>query len=647
MSKTFEKNIQALFKKDVKLATELFGIKTNSNLEVIQQGDDPVNLNIIDKKYSYPIYETSPLKEIEEKRKEFEKYKRYPALYFFGMGNGIFIKLLFANPTLKEVIVFEPNLEIIYIAFNIVDFSEEILSEKLKIFLPQEISYAKAINIFSNPDTQLYIKAYELHIYSSYYEKFYSEEIINLNRLLIRAIKQVIINYGNDTIDTLIGIEHQIKNIPQMIKNPYFRQLANKANSSLAIITSTGPSLSKQLPLLKEIQDYATIISVDASMPILEKEGIVPDFVTSLERIEATAKFFEKTSEEFQRKFITIHASLQHEKVLKNSYPPQMLVMRPFPYNRFFKLSKYGYLGIGMSAANMAYELAYFLGFKTIILIGQDLAYGKDGTSHANGHVYGKDEIKHKETDEYVTAYGEEGTVRTTRTWNMFRNFFEKDIENAKEDGVVTINSTEGGARIEGAIEIPFKEAIKKYLTKTKKTRFKLKTTKREVQNKELLKAHKKCLEMMRYGEKVKTQIEKIFLEVVKECEILEELNKKNELEKIDFDKLIKLSGEIDKIKSKIETKKFRTMYGDVIQSYLVNKELDLAKIMIKDTNTEIEKKAKLIDWIFNHKEWLFMLAGSINAQIVVIKRSLPNLEEEIKKRKLKNNLNFVTNKQK
>ena len=54
-----------------------------------------------------------------------------------------------------------------------------------------------------------------------------------------------------------------------------------------------------------------------------------------------------------------------------------------------------------------------------------------------------------------------------------------------------------------------------------------------------------------------------------------------------------------------------------------------------KESNTEIEKKAKLIDWIFNHKEWLFMLAGSINAQIIVIKRSLSNLEKELKEKKL------------
>ena len=637
MSQIFENNIKALFEKNPQLAANIFGSQ-NKNFELVQQGDDNINLNIIDIKNNYPIYETKPLKEIEKKQKELKKYERYPGLYFFGIGNGILIKLLFSNPTHKQIIVFEPNLEILYIALHIVDFSEEILNNKLKIYLPQEMTYAKALDIFLNPDIKLFVKTYELIIYSNYYSKFYKKEIIELNKLLIRAIKQTITNYGNDTIDTLIGIEHHIKNLPEMLKNPYYSQLKNKKNSDLAIIVATGPSLTKQLPLLKEIQEYVTIISVDASMPILEKAGIIPDFVTSLERVEATAKFFENTSKEFQEKTIKIHASLQHEKVLNNSHGQKILVMRPYNYNRFFGLNKYGYLGIGMSAANMAYELAYALQFEKIILIGQDLAYAKTGTSHADGHVYGENEIEFKETDEYITAYGGNEVIRTSRTWNMFRNFFEKDIEHTTKEGVETINATEGGARIHGAIEMTFKEVIKNYLSKNKKKNIKLRTATEKSINKDLIKAHKKILDMYNYGSKIQSQIEKLFLKVAKEYKLLEELNEKKQLEKIDYNKLLKISSQIDKIKSKIENKKFNSLYGDTIQSYIINKELDLAKIIVTPSNTELEKKAKLIDWIMNHKEWLFMLAGSINAQRIVIQRSIDNLEKELNDR----NLSFI-----
>ncbi|WP_456480712.1 motility associated factor glycosyltransferase family protein [Nautilia sp.] len=636
MSVIFEKNIQALVEKNPVLASKIFSLPTHKNFEVVQQGEDPINLNIIDMQRNYPVYKTQPLEEIKEKQKKFKLYERYPVLFFYGLGNGIFIKLLFANPTHKKVFVFEPNLEIIYIAMHIVDFSEEILSGKLEIIIPDDLTYAKALEIFIHKDVQLFARTFELHIYSDYYEKFFAESIIKTNKILIRAIKQTVTNFGNDTIDTLIGIEHHINNIPLMLTSPHFSQLKNKKISDVAVIVSTGPSLAKQLPLLKQIQNHITIISVDASLPILAKHKIKPDFVTSLERVQLTSEFFKKTPKNFQKDIIMLHASLQHKDVLKYSHGKKILPMRGFRYTKYFGMHKYGYLGIGMSAANMAYELAYFLGYKTIILIGQDLAYSEEGESHSDGHVLGKKEVKFKDSDEYVTKYGGNGTIRTTRVWNMFRNFFEKDIEFTKKENILTINATEGGARIHGAVEMPFKEAVDKYIdtSKTKKT-LKLRKLSEKTVNTLLLKAHGKIENMLNYGTKVQKKIEKVFLDVAKECENLEKLKEENRLEEIDFKKLLKLSKKIDKIKDILETKKLSVMYGETIQSYLVNKELDLAKIMVRPSNTELEKKAKLIDWIMNHKEWLFMLAGSINAQIIVVKRAAKNLEKELKKRNL------------
>ena len=76
MSQIFEKNIKALLKKNPSLASQLIAITNNENFEVVQQGNDPINLNIIDKKRNYPIYLTTPLKEIEEKQKTFSKLRQ-------------------------------------------------------------------------------------------------------------------------------------------------------------------------------------------------------------------------------------------------------------------------------------------------------------------------------------------------------------------------------------------------------------------------------------------------------------------------------------------------------------------------------------------------------------------------------------------
>ena len=634
MTEIFEKNLNALITKDPILSSKLFALTTNKRFEIVQQGEDRANINIIDKKTFEPMYKTSPLKEIEKTLEDFEKhYKRYPYLFQFGIGNGIFLKFLMQNPLHKAVFVYEPEIEILWIVFNLIDFSKEIEESKILFFYSKDYSYVEAWRIFNVLDVKLYSRTYFLYAENNFYERNYSDEMIRVNKINTRAIKEAVTGLGNDTIDTLMGIEHHIQNLPLMLKGAKFTSLKNQKLSDIAIIVSTGPSLAKQLPLLKEIQDYVTIISVDASMPILEKWGIIPDFVTSLERVEATAEFFKKTSPEFQKKFITIHASLQHKAVLENSYGEKMLVMRPFRYTRYYELPDYGYLGRGMSAANQAYELAYHMGYKKIVLIGQDLAFGKDGKSHSDGHVFGEDEVKTKE-ELYTIAYGGEGLVRTTKIWNMFRGFFEQDIAETKQEGIETINATEGGARIEGAIEKPFREIVKE-IKKAKKKKIKLEYPSEKEINENLIKAYEKTKNIIEYGEKSQKKVEEVFLEVAEVFDELVKLKDENKLEEIDFEKLRKVSDRIDEIKDMIEKEEFSLMFGEVVQSYLIQKEMVLALIAVQNPQTEIEKKAKLIDWIMNHRDWLFNLAGSINAEILVVKRAMKNLEEEVRKRGL------------
>ena len=81
-----------------------------------------------------------------------------------------------------------------------------------------------------------------------------------------------VIAVGNDSTDALIGLEHHLLNLPELITTPSFKELISNAKTTdTAVIVSTGPSLHKQIPLLKEYAPYITIISVDASFPILTK----------------------------------------------------------------------------------------------------------------------------------------------------------------------------------------------------------------------------------------------------------------------------------------------------------------------------------------------------------------------------------------
>jgi hypothetical protein len=624
----YEKNLSALLGVNPSLAANLFSLNANTKFSVFQ-GKELIDINIIDNDSHRYIYD-SPVSDVEKFIQDSEtEYSRYPVLFFYGIGNGIFYKLLSANPAHKHIIIIEPEIELLFIALNFIDIAEDIQSERIILQLSSHMTFGEATKLVYKGDIKPYVKLYNLRIHSPFYEH-YQRDIQEMNTILIRSFKQMVLNHGNDTNDALIGIEQHIYNLPTMIENYKIQELMQQNKNDNAVIISTGPSLAKQIPLLKIYAPYMTLICIDASLPILQEHGIVPDVVVSMERVELTSKFFENLDPSVKEKTYFVVSSLTHKKSVTNLADAKLvLAMRPLSYMRYFDMPEFGYIGSGMSAANLGYQLAYYMEHKNILLIGQDLAYSDDGRSHSKGHIFSENEVKHKENDLIVTKYGGDGFIKTTIIWDIFRNFFEKDIELTSQEGIPTYNCTEGGARIHGAIEKPFSEVLSEIVQmNTEKTPISIQRTPADEIPVLLKHAYDKTQELIDYGLEFKLEIETLFIDIAQEIETLEEHNKNNTLEKIDYDSLIVLSEKIDVIKEKVESLEFSKMYIDTVQSYIFHQELDLAKIVVQNAETELEKKAKLIEWIIAHRYWLFSLAGGIEAELTAITRGRPPLIE-------------------
>ncbi|EGK8075585.1 motility associated factor glycosyltransferase family protein [Campylobacter lari] len=450
----FLKNTQALFEVDQILAYELRKLTNTQRFQLIENKIfDTHNQIFLDENHSF----------------DFEKFELYPVLFFYGFGDGEFFSELLKNQHLKHIVIFEDELEILYLAFHMIDFSAFLRKEKLILFFTPNINTAQIKVLFNYPNIKHTLKIFNFHFYNEFYTNFYSSNAQNIMQTLLNIIKTLMLTRGNDPKDALIGIKHNVINLEKIIAHTPFKSLIKdrKAKAKNAIIVSTGPSLIKQLPLLKKYQENAVIFSADSSYAILAKEGIKPDYVFSLERVDFTSEFFNNDFGDFDKDILFIIASLTHPKTieyLEKNNRNYMLVLRPLFFESKLGLNEYGFLGNAMSVANMAYELAGALRFENIILIGQDLAYSDDGKSHPKEHLYGDqgdEEVVYKE----ITAYGGNGKVKTQLTWYLFLKSFEKDIALAKNIlNVKTYNATEGGARIEGTIEKPFKEICEEML---------------------------------------------------------------------------------------------------------------------------------------------------------------------------------------
>ncbi|EAK0368722.1 motility associated factor glycosyltransferase family protein, partial [Campylobacter jejuni] len=249
--------------------------------------------------------------------------------------------------------------------------------------------------------------------------------------------------------DTLQGIEQFVYNLPQMITHPSYTELLSKRKnlSDTAIIVSTGPSLTKQLPLLKKYANKATIFCADSSYPILAKHNIKPDYVCMLERTELTAEFFNHDFGEFDKDIIFICAGVVHPKAIEYLKGRNLVItQKVLDFSQYTNFKEFCHAAVGFSVAHMLAYLATYLNHKNIILIGQDLAYAKNGNSHPDDYQNSANYESQMYEHILTKAYGGKEEVKTHAMWLLFKNWFEKDIiPNTIKMGITTYNCTEGG----------------------------------------------------------------------------------------------------------------------------------------------------------------------------------------------------------
>ncbi|EPP4271519.1 motility associated factor glycosyltransferase family protein, partial [Campylobacter coli] len=320
--------------------------------------------------------------------------------------------------------------------------------------------------LFDMKDMFEYLSLYEMFVNNVYYKKFYEDIWHKADELCEKNIKIVIRNLGLNLTISFQCYSHLLQNIPSMLGSiPFQRILSERKNKfDNAIVVSAGPSLTKQLPLLKAYQDKAVVFCADGALSMLEKEGVVPDYVLNIDFEDLPLRFFKNKQNKLSLNILSCatHPSLVH--FLDN----KSVVLRDDPLYQSFNLNDFGYIDTGTHVSHFSYTLALALGFKNIIMIGQDLAFDEEGNSHSKGFDFGeKFEEEHKKYKLKTQAYGGKGEVLTHITWNDYRVKLEY-LFACNDQKAKFYNATEGGARINFTEELSFKECCEKLLTKEK-----------------------------------------------------------------------------------------------------------------------------------------------------------------------------------
>ncbi|HEB7717424.1 TPA: motility associated factor glycosyltransferase family protein, partial [Campylobacter coli] len=533
------------------------------------------------------------------------------------------------------------DIEILWIMFHLLDFSYEIKKNKIIIFDTNEINIKDYEMLTLTKPFVSFLRIYFLELSSNYYEKF-NNDIKKVNKNLIEYFKKAMIGYGNDPLDALQGIEQFVHNLPKMLTHSSYKELISKRKklSKTAIIVSTGPSLIKQLPLLKKYQNKATIFCADSSYPILAKHNIKPDYVCMLERAELTAEFFNHDFKDFDKDIVFICASLIHPNAityLEKNNREYILASRFLNFSLFIACHNYGYFDQSPSVAHMSYTIAADLDHENIIFIGQDLAYAKNGDSHPQEYQNSSTFESNMYEKIECLGYGGKNYVKTHSIWLLFKQIIEQFI--LKYPHINTYNCTEGGAWIEGAIEQSFGSTCNKLLLNNLNKPFtKLEKPNIQKQNEFMLKAYAKIYKSIKHCMKFKKHTLTIIEDIESSYTSLNYLSLEESKEILDI--LIRI---IDNFKTELENANMTDFY-EILGPLLMQFEFNLARIYVLNPKTPEDSFNKSVLWIKEHLEFMHMVCGHIEAQENALLKNIIPLEEKLKERGMKKYLKRIEN---
>lgn len=289
---------------------------------------------------------------------------------------------------------------------------------------------------------------------------------------LFDAIKKEILYrltmLGNSPEDTLLGVRHGALNTPRILASPTLESLKPRFEGKPFVCVAAGPSLDKNVEQLVGMEDRCVIVACDTVLLPLLRRGIRPHVVTSIERpflnYEVYVPQVLKEFPQEAREILLVCQSVSHP-LMAGRWPGPCIVVgkAESPTDRWLVGNILGgtIMISGMSVAHMAFSFASLMRASAIAFIGLDLAFSKEGDTHAKG-ILPQALMNDEKTRDRICVPGSLGDeVETNVIWLSFLQMFER-LLSALGTRTAVSDCTEGGAYIEGMKIEPFDDYIRR-----------------------------------------------------------------------------------------------------------------------------------------------------------------------------------------
>lgn len=391
-----------------------------------------------------------------------------------GMMHHAYQLVMRYQKTLRNLVIVDRSLDVLYAAFQHVDLSPYLRTQTT--FFLGEYDEHQIRDFFNNRLTPFCLDGLEIirhpascEIDPAYYDgvERVARESLQNGEILLRTKVQ---------LGGMIQ-ENIVRNLPLMLNNPNVSALQGLYMGTPAFVVGAGPSLDRNIDWLAQIGERGVLIASDTVFRLLRERGANPHIVVSTDPTYLNARHFEGV-EELGDTALVFTPSLYYEAARQLQ---GVKVSIPLPASRFLKtledaLGPPNIMPPGINVGQTCFNLARLMGCDPIVLVGMDFSFPKEGGhTHVSGTALrrvikpaatpGKMQVEliadppeWEEFDPIMIPGALGGDVATNKFWLAYLRSMEEEI---RKTSARVINATEGGALIVGAETRPLGDTIR------------------------------------------------------------------------------------------------------------------------------------------------------------------------------------------
>jgi len=362
-----------------------------------------------------------------------------------------------------EIKVIDPDPAYFCTAMRYMDLSPLIVNPRVHLFLGATLNDVRQIArqtdrrrilaAFPRILTQTQLAAGEPAFYEAAHDIVFSE--LSTSALVLSTCRR----------EDILLVENGLNKIPVTLDAMLLSEVSGMADNVPAVLVGAGPSLRKNVHLLRRVQDTVMIAAVDSAVGRLLEHGVTPHLVAAMDQHHRNADFLRPYLEQLEDVCLVYLDTVT--PLIPGEFPGQdKIAVFGDSHMPSWLASLFGE-AITVPRMNSVAHLLLItlghLGCAPVMLVGMDLAPEQERISG------------HDPRDLFEVEGWHGGTVVTTTVFKSQKDSLEEYIQRYAAGKV--INATEGGVAIKGTVALELDKALRQLSGRTgRRPRFRVST---------------------------------------------------------------------------------------------------------------------------------------------------------------------------